>query len=81
MMDLPAGFQANFSGYFVESLPGPALARQWNYDVNVAWRTGDLVFSLHGRNLGDDQDPEFRVKDRATTEIPRSFYGRVAWRL
>lgn len=81
MLDLPGGFQANLSGYFVASLPGPALARQWNYDANVSWRTGDLEFSLHGRNLGDDQDPEFRVKDRATVEIPRSFYGKVAWRL
>lgn len=80
-IDLPSGFRVYLAGGYVSRLPGPAMAPQYSYDAGLAWRHGPFEASVYGRNLDDDQDPEFRIKDREGREIPRSFHGRLAWRL
>ena len=81
MMDLPAGFQLNVTGYYVDDLPQPAVQSRFAYDAGLAWARGHVEVSLQGRNLADDRDPEFAVKDRAVQEVPRSVHGKIAWRL
>lgn len=80
-MDLPAGFQLNVSAYYVDDLPLPAVHSRFTYDAGIVWLYRNLEFSVHGRNLADDQDPEFLPKDRVVQEVPRSVSGRLAWRL
>jgi iron complex outermembrane receptor protein len=81
MTDLPGGFQANVFGYYVDDLPMPAIQGRFAYDAGLVWIHGNVEVSLQGRNLADDRDPEFAVKDRVVQEAPRSMYGRIAWRL
>jgi iron complex outermembrane receptor protein len=81
MTDLPAGFQVNVQGYYVDDLPLPAVQGRFAYDAGLVWIHGNVEVSLQGRNLADDRDPEFAVKDRVVQEVPRSVYGRIAWRL
>jgi iron complex outermembrane recepter protein len=81
MVDLPAGFQINLFGYYVDDLALPKVQSRIAYDAGVTWVYRNLEFSINGRNLADDQDPEFAVKDRIVQEIPRSVYGKIAWRL
>lgn len=80
MTDLPAGFQLNVTGLYVDDLPRPAVQGRFAYDAGLSWVRGNIEVSLQGRNLADDRDPEFAVKDRAIQEVPRSVYGRIAWR-
>lgn len=81
MMDLPAGFQLNVSGYYVDDLPLPVVQSRFAYDAGLSWIRGNVEVTLQGRNLADDRDPEFAVKDRVVQEMPRSVLGKVAWRL
>jgi iron complex outermembrane receptor protein len=81
MVNLPAGIQLNVNGRYVDELPKPSIPARFAYDAGVTWVYGKLAFSVVGRNLADDQDPEFAIKDRVIQEIPRSVYGNVTWRL
>jgi len=81
LTDLPAGFQLNAAGRYIDDLPKPAVQARFTYDAGITWVHRGLSLSVFGRNLADDRDPEFAVKDRAVQEIPRSVYGKIAWRL
>jgi iron complex outermembrane receptor protein len=85
MTDLPGGFQANLFGYFVDELPLPMVQRRFAYDASLVWTYRNLEVSVNGRNLADDQDPEFRVPDDSMRgrgrDIQRSVYGKITWRL
>jgi len=80
MLDLPAGFEMNVSGYYVSSLPDPHVQPRMNYSAGLVWRHRGLEVSVYGRDLADDQDPEFGSGPQRE-EIPRSVSGKVAWRL
>jgi iron complex outermembrane receptor protein len=81
MLDLPAHFQVNLSGYYVGRLPNPAVQSRFSYDAGIVWSYRAVEVSVNGRDLADDQDPEFKLKDKAAQEIPRSVYGKVVLRL
>ncbi|MDB5047105.1 MAG: TonB-dependent receptor [Fibrobacteres bacterium] len=81
MMDLRWGFQVNVTGFYVDRLHKPAVQHRYTYDAGLVWLHGNIEASVYGRNLADDQDPEFAVKDKVTQEIPRSISGRLAFRL
>ena len=51
-------------------------------DIRFAFRLTDrLEFSLVGQNLLDDRHPEQgEAPITLTAEVPRSFYGKLAWR-
>ncbi len=80
MLDLPGGFEVNLSGYYVSSLPDPHVQPRMNYSAGLVWRHRGLEVSVYGRDLADDQDPEFGSGPQRE-EIPRSVSGKVAWRL
>jgi iron complex outermembrane receptor protein len=80
MLDLPAGFEMNVSGYYVSSLPDPHVQPRMNYSAGLVWRHRGLEVSLYGRDLADDHDPEFGSGPQRE-EIPRSVSGKLAWRL
>ena len=79
IMNLPAHFQFDTVGRFVDSLRNPKVPRYVTFDVRVAWWWKDnLEISVIGQNLWDNQHPEFG--DAATREeIPRSIFGKIAW--
>lgn len=80
MLDLPAGFELNLAGYYVGSLPDPHVQPRLNYSAGIVWRHRGLEVSVYGRDLADDQDPEFGSGPKRE-EIPRSISGKLAWRL
>lgn len=52
-------------------------------DSRLAWNPlRNLELSLAGRNLLDNQHPEFReyIINTTPTEVVRSFYGKITWR-
>ena len=61
----------------VTKVPGYVTA-----DVRLAYRpTANLELSLVGQNLVDAQHPEQASQlGVPTIEVPRSFYGKIAWR-
>lgn len=60
----------------------PAVPAYVTADVRIAYQaTPHLEVSLVGRNLLQDQHPEQgRTLFLPTTEVPRSFYGKLTWR-
>ncbi|HKP95234.1 MAG TPA: TonB-dependent receptor [Fibrobacteria bacterium] len=81
MMDLPAGFQVNLYGCYVDRLSKPPVSERYGYDAGLAWVHGPFELSVHGKNLADDQDPEFKPKNRVPQEVPRSICGKLTVRL
>jgi len=80
IVDLPAHFQFDVVGRYVDTLANPNVPSYFTCDVRVAWRYKDsLEISLVGQNLWDNQHPEFGAA-AARQEIPRSIYGKVTWR-
>jgi hypothetical protein len=61
------------------------VQRRFAYDASLVWTYRNLEVSVNGRNLADDQDPEFRVPDDSMRgrgrDIQRSVYGKITWRL
>jgi iron complex outermembrane receptor protein len=80
IMNLPAHFQFDTVGRYVDTLHNPHVPSYVTFDVRVAWWWKDhLEVSIIGQNLWDSQHPEFGpVATRE--EIPRSIFGKIAWR-
>lgn len=68
--------------HYTDSLPGFSIAPYWQVDARLGWRMLEsLTLELVGQNLLDETHREFgSVTDVSTTEVPRSFYGRLTWR-
>ena len=79
VLDLPANFQFDAVGRYVDTLENPHVPSYVTFDLRLAWRWKDhLEISIVGQNLWDKQHPEFG--NAATRqEIPRSIFGKVAW--
>lgn len=79
IMNLPAHFQLDADGRYVDTLGNPHVSSYVTFDVRVAWWWKDhLEISIVGQNLWDDQHPEFGAP-AAREEIPRSVFAKVAW--
>jgi iron complex outermembrane recepter protein len=79
ILDLPAHFQFDVVGRYVDTLENPHVPSYVSFDARLAWRWGDnLEISIVGQNLWDDQHPEFGA-GATREEIPRSVFGKVAW--
>ncbi len=84
-LDLSHNFEFDTMVYFVDELTNQDVPRYTRVDLRLGWRPDkNLELSLVGQNLQDDQHPEFRegrnVNITASTETPRSFYGKATWR-
>ena len=87
-LDLSSNVQLNSALYFVDrvnSQAGTTVASVPSYvrlDVGVSWRpTQSLELGLWGRNLIDNQHPEYSsYRTTLRTEVPRSVLGTVTWK-
>jgi len=75
-MDLPAHFQFDITARFVDTLPNPNVPSYFALDARLAWQYKGVELSIVGQNLSDKRHPEFS----STQQVPRSVYGKVAWR-
>ncbi len=80
IVNLPAGFEFDLVGRYVDTLPAPHVPGYFTFDARVAWQaTKNLELSLVGQNLFENRHPEFGAA-ATRQEIPRSIYGKVTWR-
>jgi iron complex outermembrane recepter protein len=80
-LDLPAQTELDVWLRHVDSLPSPLVPAYTELDLRLGWRaTRTFDLSLVGRNLLHAHHPEFGSPGPTRQEIPRSLYGRVAWR-
>jgi iron complex outermembrane receptor protein len=79
-LDLPRGVALDAWLRYVSELPNPRVPSYTELDLRVGWtlRPG-LDLSLFGRNLLDEQHPEFGPPGPTRKEVERSLYGRVTW--
>jgi iron complex outermembrane recepter protein len=79
IMNLPAHFQLDLVGRYVDTLSNPHVPSYVTFDARVAWWWKDnLEVSIVGQNLWDKQHPEFGAA-ATRQEIPRSVFGKIAW--
>jgi len=79
IMNLPAHFQLDFDGRYIDALQNPNVPSYVSFDVRLAWWWKDNVeISIVGQNLWDNQHPEFGAA-ATRQEIPRSIFGKVAF--
>lgn len=84
MQDFPHDLTLDTGIYYVSSLPNLGVAAYTRVDLRLAWRPiKGLEVSLVGQNVFDNQHPEFALGGAtalaASSEVPRSVYGQVAW--
>lgn len=80
IMDLPAHVQFDLAGRYVDTLENPFVPGYFTFDARLAWwYRGRVEFSIVGQNLWDNQHPEFGAA-ASRQEIPRSVFGKIAWR-
>ena len=84
MMDLPGSIECDLWFRYVENLPEQDVPSYLVLDARIGWRPTDyLELSIVGRNLFDNQHPEFTDPDfikTVPTEVEHSIYGKVTWR-
>jgi iron complex outermembrane receptor protein len=80
ILNLPAGFQLDIVGRYIDSLPvtanSPHIPSYITADARVAWQYKKIEISFVGKNLFEDRHTEI-----ATSFIPRNFYIRLLCRL
>jgi iron complex outermembrane receptor protein len=80
IMNLPANFEFDLTGRYVDALPAPHVPAYFTFDARLAWHyKNKLEIAMVGQNLWDNQHPEFGTAG-SRQEIPRSVYGKVTWR-
>jgi iron complex outermembrane receptor protein len=76
LMNLPAAFQLDLVGRYVDTLPGLQVDSYVELDARLARRFGrSLELSVVGRNLLHDHHREFA----GGTEVERDAYAMVRW--
>ena len=81
-MDLRENLELNLWLRYTDSLPNRNIDHYTTLDVRLGWRPlKNLEMALIGQNLLDDQHPEFTADylDTESTEMERSFYGKITW--
>lgn len=82
-LDLPNNIEFDQNFRFVSSLASIKVPSYFTIDSRIAWRPREeLEVSFVGQNLLDESHPEFvtSVIESQSTEVERSFYGKVTWR-
>ena len=79
ILDLPAHFQLDGVGRYVDTLENPHVRSYVTFDLRLAWwYKGKVEISVVGQNLWTKQHAEFGAA-ATRQEIPRSVFGKVAW--
>jgi iron complex outermembrane receptor protein len=80
-LDLPHRVQVDGFLRHVGELPSPVVPAYTELDLRFGWEpVTRLELSVVGRNLLHAHHPEFGNPGPLRQEVPRSLYGRVAWR-
>jgi iron complex outermembrane receptor protein len=82
MVDLGWNVQFDSTLRYVDTLPAPRIPSYLTLDLRLGWSPcKDLEIAIVGRNLLDDQHPEFAPTFVGTqkSEVERSVYGTVVW--
>ncbi|MRR07707.1 MAG: TonB-dependent receptor, partial [Deltaproteobacteria bacterium] len=82
-MDLGRNIELDLWARYVDRLPEFDVEHYVTFDVRLAWKpTRNLEISLVGKNLADNQHPEFKstIIDTLPTDVERSYYGKITWR-
>jgi len=78
IMNLPAHFQLDVTGRYIDTLQNPSVPNYVSFDTRIAWWWKDKVeISIVGQNLWDNQHPEFGPA-ATRQEIPRSVFAKIA---
>jgi iron complex outermembrane receptor protein len=78
IMDLPANFQLDAVGRYVDTLENPNVPSYITFDLRLAWWwKHNVEVSIVGQNLADKRHAEFGAA-RTRDEIPRSVFGKIA---
>lgn len=81
-MDLPWDLELDGWLRYVDELPAQDMSGYVTMDIRLGWQPfKSLEVSFTGRNLLDNQHPEFlpEIYGMVPTEIERSFYGKLTW--
>jgi len=79
MLDLPGHVKFDTVLRAVGELPNPETPSYFTVDLRVAWSPiKNLEFAMVGRDLLDNEHPEFR-QTMVTREVGRSFFATVKW--
>jgi iron complex outermembrane receptor protein len=80
-MDLPNHIKVDAILRYVGDLPNPPTPSYLTADVRIAWSPRpNFEIAFVGRNLFDENHPEFRATVAALThEVGRSFFAVVKW--
>ncbi len=82
-MDLPYNLELDLWARYVDDLPTLDVGDHVTLDIRLGWRpSGNLEFSLVGRDLMDAEHPEYQDLFSAltSTEVERSIYAKAVWR-
>lgn len=81
MLDLPGNLHLDLVGRYTSGLTySQRVSSYFTFDARLAWTWRERwEFSIVGKNLWDDAHAEF-PSPSGVQEIPRSIFGRVAWR-
>ena len=74
-INLPGNFQLDLMGRYVSQLSFTETPAYFKLDAQITWLWKSLEFSIAGRNLTKKWHDEY-----GSALIPRSFYGKIAWR-
>ncbi|MGV3771347.1 MAG: TonB-dependent receptor plug domain-containing protein, partial [Verrucomicrobiales bacterium] len=78
MFDLPHRVQFDQVLRFVDELPNPVVPAYYVLDLRLAWLpTDNLELAVIGRNLLDNQHPEFGAPTAFRREVEQSVFGKV----
>jgi iron complex outermembrane receptor protein len=79
LTDIKKHYEWDITGRFVSRLPAPVVPRYFEMDSRFGWNPiPSFELSLVGRNLLDQQHPEFGPPGPARTEVKRNIYARIA---
>ncbi len=81
-LNLPRGIEFDSIVRYVDKMRSLSVPSYWALDLRLAWKPAkDLEMSLVGRNLLSSRHEEFlgSYLPVPPTEVPRSFYGYLAW--
>jgi iron complex outermembrane receptor protein len=78
---LPRGFEIDFAVRHVGDLPNQRVPSYVTGDAHMGWQPSRGVeIGLHGRDLFAPQHAEFG-QPATRKDVPRTFYGKITWRL
>ena len=79
--DLGRSWELDMTWRYVDRLSAMGIPDYLVMDVRLAWvPSDDLEVAVVGRNLLDEEHPEFTARGSYASEVRRGVYGMVTWR-